>query len=97
VFLCERSHWQPARRSGGGILGGNLANLGIDGQFIEDVGNALEPGRPALFVVVRELDLEAALEALKPFRGNVYYTMLPDEAEAELRKALSEGEESVAT
>jgi len=72
----------------GGILGGNLANLGIDEQFIEQVANALEPGNSALFVVVREADPEAAVEALKPFQGNVYYTLLPDEAEAELRRVL---------
>ena len=81
----------------GGILGGNLANLGIDEQFVEKVANALEPGSSALFVVVREADPEAAVEALKPFQGDVYYTLLPEEAEEELRKVLSEGEEPTAT
>ena len=78
----------------GGALGGNLANLGIDEQFIEEVGSALEPGNSALFVVVREADPEAAIEALKPYKGTVYYTLLPEEAEAELRKALETETES---
>jgi uncharacterized membrane protein len=74
-----------------GALGGNLANLGIDQQFIDDVSQALEPGTSALFVVVREADPGAALEILQPYEGDLYYTLLPIEAEESLRQALSDG------
>lgn len=74
----------------GGALGGNLANLGIDHQFVEDVSEALEPGSSALFVMVREPDPEEALAALEPFEGKVYYTALPKATEEELRRILSE-------
>ena len=76
----------------GGALGGNLANLGIDHEFIEDVSAALEAGSSALFVMVREPDPQEALAALEPFEGKVYYTALPDETEEQLRQILSEEE-----
>jgi uncharacterized membrane protein len=74
----------------GGALGGDLANLGIDQRFIDDVSGSLAPGSSALFVVVRKADHDATVDALDPFKGNVYYTYLPEEAEAELRRVLSD-------
>jgi uncharacterized membrane protein len=73
----------------GGALGGNLANLGIDQRFIDDVSGALAPGTSALFLMVREADPEATLAALEPFAGQVYYSHLPQETEAKLRQALA--------
>lgn len=73
----------------GGALGGNLANLGIDQRFINDVSGALAPGTSALFLMVREADPEATLVALEPFAGTVYYSHLPQETEAKLRQALA--------
>lgn len=75
-----------------GALGGNLANLGIDQRFINDVSASMEPGSSALFAMVRDADPEATVAALKPFKGKVYYTNLPEETEAELRQLLSEAE-----
>ena len=62
----------------------------VDQQFIDDVSQALEPGTSALFFVVRKADPDAALAALEPFEGNIYYTMLPAETEEKLREALRE-------
>jgi uncharacterized membrane protein len=73
-----------------GAMGGDLANLGIDQRFINDLSEVLEPGTSALFVMVGEAESQVALEALKPFKGNVYYTALPAETEEELRRILSE-------
>jgi uncharacterized membrane protein len=75
-----------------GALGGDLANLGIDQRFINEVADAMKPGTSALFVMVREADPNATVEALEPFEGTVYYAHLPEEAEQELRRALSEDE-----
>jgi len=74
----------------GGALGGNLANLGIDQRFIDDVSGALAPGTSALFLMVREADPEATVAALEPFAGQVYYSHLPQDTEAKLRQALAE-------
>jgi uncharacterized membrane protein len=73
-----------------GALGGDLANLGIDQRFINDVSAALEPGSSALFVMLRDVDPEATAATLAPFEGQIYYTTFPDDTEAELRRILSE-------
>jgi uncharacterized membrane protein len=75
-----------------GALGGNLANLGIDQRFINDVSAAMEPGSSALFAMVRKDDQEAAIAAFETFKGQVHYTNLPDETEAELRRILGDQE-----
>jgi uncharacterized membrane protein len=72
----------------GGALSGDLANLGIDQRFINDVSNDLKPGSSALFVMVREAEPEAVFAALEPFQGEVYSTHLPEDSEEALRRAL---------
>jgi uncharacterized membrane protein len=72
----------------GGALSGDLANLGIDQRFIDNVSNDLQPGTSALFVMVREAEPEAVFAALEPFEGEVYSTHLPEDSEEALRRAL---------
>jgi uncharacterized membrane protein len=74
----------------GGALGGDLAGLGIDGRFIHDVSEAMQPDTSALFLMVREVDPEAAIAALDPYEGQVYYTSLPTDVEDKLRRVLSD-------
>jgi uncharacterized membrane protein len=74
-----------------GAMGGNLANLGIDQQFIDGVANDLEPSTSAIFMVARDAEPEAVLEVLQPYEGKVYYSALAEETEEELRKVLSDG------
>lgn len=75
-----------------GAMGGNLANLGIDQRFINDVSNDLAPGSSALFLMARDADPEATAAALEPFEGKVYYSYLPEETEAKLREILEKEE-----
>ena len=75
-----------------GALGGDLANLGIDQRFINDVTEDLAPGSSALFLMVRGADTETTARALEPFEGKVYYSYLPEETEAQLREILDKGE-----
>jgi uncharacterized membrane protein len=71
----------------GGALVGKLADTGVDKKFIDQVGDHLEPGTSALFVIVREANPNVALATLKPYKGTVIQTSLP--TEAELRRYLS--------
>lgn len=72
----------------GGALVGKLADSGVDKNMIEDVKNDLKPGTSAIFFLVREADPDAAIAALKPYKGNVYATSLPPEAEEQVRAVL---------
>jgi uncharacterized membrane protein len=72
---------------GGGALVGKMVDMGVDKKFINDVTEALKPGSSALFFIVSG-GVEAALAAVRPYRGTLYQTTLPSDLEAQLRDAL---------
>ena len=76
----------------GGALVGSLADLGIQKSFVKEVSDSLQPGSSALFIIVRDANANAAINALKPYKGNVYHTSLPTEAEESLRRVLAKRE-----
>jgi uncharacterized membrane protein len=74
----------------GGAAVGKLADLGVDQKFVKEIEAALQPSTSAIFLIVRQADPNAAMAALKPFKGTVYQTTLSTEAEETLRRVLSE-------
>jgi uncharacterized membrane protein len=72
----------------GGLIGGT-ADLGIEKKFIKQVRDGLQPGTSAIFFIVREANPTAVVAALKPFKGEVYQSSLPTEADEHLRDVLS--------
>jgi len=78
--------------AGSGALSGKLADLGINDQFMKDLGTTLTEGTSALFVLVRKSTPDKVLEALKPFagKGRVLQTSLTKDKDEELR-AFMEG------
>lgn len=76
----------------GALAGGLLSKKispDIDKEFVKDVSEQLSPGSSAIFVIVREDTPDDALETMKQYKGKLYYTSLPTEAEAQLRQAMS--------
>ncbi len=76
--------------AGSGALSGALSDIGINDQFMKELGATLSPGSSALFVLVRKSTPDKVLEGLKPFIGKakVLRTSLTKDKEEELRKAL---------
>jgi uncharacterized membrane protein len=75
----------------GGILGaiiGKTQDLGIDNQFINEVGDSLSPGDSALCMLVLEAPGGKEMEELGKLGGTVFQTSLSTDAEEKLRKAL---------
>jgi len=75
----------------GGLLGGLLGkttDLGIDNAFIKEIGEKMEPGHSALFIMVIEATIDKVMPELKKFGGHVFQTSLSEEDEDKLRKAL---------
>jgi uncharacterized membrane protein len=71
----------------GGALGGRFADIGIDDAFIKEVGQQIQPGTSALFLLVRQATTERVLDALRPYGPEVLRTSLSREQEARLREA----------
>jgi uncharacterized membrane protein len=74
-----------------GLLGGLIhrhRDVGIDHDFIREVEGKVQPGHSALFMHVREVDIDHVLSALRPYEPEVLQTSLSAEQEAQLRDAL---------
>ncbi len=76
-----------------GAAVGAATDHGIEKKFVKEVGELLENGQSALFVVIQEGNAAAVMGSLGQFKGHVYQTSLPSDVEAALR-ARVEGEDS---
>jgi uncharacterized membrane protein len=83
--------------AGSGALSGAMTDIGINDQFMKELGATFTPGTAALFVLVRKSTPEKVLEGLKSFIGKakVLRTSLTRDKEEDLRRAL-EGASGVA-
>lgn len=71
-----------------GAIGGALTDIGIDDNFMKELGATLQPGTSALFVLVNKFTPDKVLEEVAPFGGKVLQTSLSKTQEAELRDVL---------
>lgn len=73
--------------AGSGAISGKLTDIGIDDQFMKELGATLTAGTSALFVLVRKATPDKLLEGLKPFagKGRIIRTSLTADKEEELR------------
>ena len=74
--------------AGAGALSGKLTDIGINDQFIKDIGQTFQPGTSGLFILVRRVTPDKVLDALKGFKGKVIQTSLTKHKEEELRRVL---------
>jgi uncharacterized membrane protein len=72
-----------------GAVSGALSDIGIDDNFIREVGSTIEPGTSAIFVLVRRATPDKVLEDLSKFEGKVLKTSLSKEDEAKLQVVLT--------
>jgi len=81
--------WMPwlglAMGALGGALGSKLSDTGVDDKFIKEVGEKIEPGHSALFLLVRSATTDKLKEELKDFHPTIIQTSLSNEDEAKLR------------
>lgn len=75
-----------------GAMSGRFKDLGVNDEFMRDVGQSLKAGSSALFVLVRRATTDKVLDGLKPFagKGKVYQTSLSKDDETTLREALEQ-------
>ena len=71
-----------------GFVLGKTRDLGIDNKFIKEVGDSLDVGQSALFILVVEATADKVLDEMKKFGGTVFQTSLSKEDEAALKEAL---------
>jgi uncharacterized membrane protein len=72
-----------------GAVAGGLTDIGVDDKFIKEVGEQIEPGHSALFILVRKATGDKVVEQVKEFNPTVLQTSLTEEQEAKLRESFS--------
>ncbi|MCX5211140.1 DUF1269 domain-containing protein [Kitasatospora sp. NBC_00240] len=75
----------------GGATGaavGASTDIGVDDNFMRNVGQKLQPGSAALFLLVRTATADKVVPALAQYGGEIIQTSLSDEAEEHLKTAM---------
>ena len=75
-----------------GALSGALTDIGIDDNFIRELGDTIEPGTSALFILVRKSTPDKVLDELSKFEGKVLRTSRSHVDEAKLQAAFTKSE-----
>ena len=78
----------------GAILGA-LSDVGINDDFMKQLGATLTPGSSALFVLVRKATPDKVVDEVKQYGGTVLRTSLTKEDEAALQAALDSVEQEL--
>ena len=74
-----------------GALGGKLADIGINDDFMKELAAALKPGTAGLFLLVRKMTTDKVLKDLRGVGGTVVSTSFDETKEAAIREALAAG------
>jgi uncharacterized membrane protein len=72
-----------------GAISGALRDVGIDDNFMKNLGETLKPDSAALCVLIRQMTADKVLEEIRKFGGTLIQTNLSHENEAKLRDALA--------
>ena len=75
----------------GGAITGKLVDYGIPEAFMKELGEKVQPGTSALFILSRKMSWEKVLNRVAEYGGTVIHSSLTPEAEAKLQVALTEG------
>jgi uncharacterized membrane protein len=74
--------------AGAGAVGGALTDIGVDDDLIRQIGETLQPGKAAVFLLARNATVDRVVEAIKPYNPTVIQTNLSRDSERELIEAL---------
>jgi uncharacterized membrane protein len=74
--------------AGAGAIAGKLSDIGISDDFIRELGNTLQPGQAALFLLTSQGVLDKVVPELKQYKFKVLQTSLSEQDEAKLHEML---------
>jgi len=77
-----------------GAVTGALRDVGIDDNFMKQLGTTLKPNSAALCILVRQVTTDKVVEEIKKFGGTLIKTNLSHENENKLRDALTSVQKS---
>ena len=77
--------------AGAGALSGSVTDIGVNDDFMRELGAKLTPGTAAVFVLVRKISADKVAERLATLnaKGHIMQTSLSKEDEAKLAAAFA--------
>jgi uncharacterized membrane protein len=76
--------------AGAGALSGKIADIGIDDNFMKELGETFLPNTSALCVLVKKATPDKVMDKLKGFGGKVLQTSLSRADEEKLQQMLAD-------
>jgi uncharacterized membrane protein len=73
-----------------GAIGGKMTDVGVNDNFMKELGAKLEPGSAALIALGSTDARDKLIERVKPYGGDLIQTSLGSEEEEQLRAALGQ-------
>ncbi|MGH9262833.1 MAG: DUF1269 domain-containing protein, partial [Acidimicrobiales bacterium] len=71
-----------------GAVAGKLTDVGINDDTIKQIGQQLQGGKAAVFLLARSATVDRVIDAIKPYNPTVIQTNLTKDREEELVQAL---------
>ncbi len=71
-----------------GALGGALSDIGVDDDFMRELGETLQPETSALFILVRKVTPDKVLDEVSKYGGKILRTSLSKDDEQQLQSVL---------
>jgi len=69
-----------------GVMGGSLADIGIDDEFMESVGRELGPNNSALFLMLHHITVDKSIPELAKHGGKILHTSFTRVQEERVKK-----------
>jgi uncharacterized membrane protein len=86
IFLMPLFGMALGAAAGGAA--GAASDYGIDDKFMKELGDKLQPGTAAIFVLVREATRDKVVPEISKYGGHVIQSSLSNEQETALQEAL---------
>lgn len=81
--------------AGAGALQGILTDIGINDDFIKELGSTIENNTSALFILVRKYTPDKVIAELRPYGGKVLNTSLSIDEEEEFKRMLESAQSEI--
>ncbi|MBB5076127.1 DUF1269 domain-containing protein [Nonomuraea endophytica] len=72
-----------------GAAGGALTDVGVNDDFMKELGEKMPPGTAALFLLVRQSTPDKVIEQIAQYGGEIIKTSLSTEDEKHLKEAVA--------
>ncbi|WP_330203675.1 DUF1269 domain-containing protein [Cyanobacterium sp. Dongsha4] len=72
-----------------GAIGGALSDIGVDDEFMRELGETLCPDTSALFILIKKVTPDKVLDEVSKYGGKILRTSLSKDDEEQLQEVLN--------